>query len=392
MSNIYNQKINNILEYYKNILNTKTSKIIKNNKECINSNVSFTRDLASNLINRANQRLFNRIFNCSIKKAVKMLEEDPTIISNYLFSIKNNSNNKYYTYPVFKIIRARKELINKNISSLNGKVEYNFNKMLFIFFFYFPIQRNLIFLMENPLNVELTGLNKKKSLTEYACINGKFFIDSICYLDHPLDMDRLTKYLPRIYENCALLDNQHNYNKNIFINKNIIVPNGEKNKKYNKPKHYHFQIQFDKLDIFEDETLEKKGCYINIIFTKKLGRTILAVSRLQNVSNSFNDRLYYLNVMSKILFNLDENKKKNINIEKQKEYIVAFYYLLILLMPFLRGTAAIAEMSLYSLWNYYIGIPLNINQNVLLDVEALTLHFTIFYHNCFNGENRYLLF
>lgn len=49
-------------------------------------------------------------------------------------------------------------------------------------------------------------------------------------------------------------------------------------------------------------------------------------------------------------------------------------------------------MSLYSLWKYYIGTPLNINQNVLLDVEALTLPFTIFYNNCFNGDERYLLF
>ena len=130
------------------------------------------------------------------------------------------------------------------------------------------------------------------------------------------------------------------------------------------------------------------------------------VSKLGNISLKINDRLYYLNVMSKILFKLDENKKQIINIEKQKEYIekqkeyiekqkeyiVAFYYLLILLMPFLRGTASIAEMSLYSLWKYYIGTSLNINQTVLLDVEALTLPFTIFYHNCFNGENRYLLF
>ncbi len=61
-------------------------------------------------------------------------------------------------------------------------------------------------------------------------------------------------------------------------------------------------------------------------------------------------------------------------------------------MPFKRGTASIAEMSLYSLWKYYIGIPLNINQNVLLDIEVLTLPFSIFYFNCFNGENRYLLY
>ena len=45
MINTYNKRINNILETYKNTLNTNTSKIIKNNKNCNNSNVSFTREV-----------------------------------------------------------------------------------------------------------------------------------------------------------------------------------------------------------------------------------------------------------------------------------------------------------------------------------------------------------
>ena len=55
-------------------------------------------------------------------------------------------------------------------------------------------------------------------------------------------------------------------------------------------------------------------------------------------------------------------------------------------MPFSLGTA---EMSLYSLWGKYIKTKiLIINQNIILDVEALSLPFTEFYHNCLNKESN----
>ena len=61
-------------------------------------------------------------------------------------------------------------------------------------------------------------------------------------------------------------------------------------------------------------------------------------------------------------------------------------------MPFSAGTASIAELSLYTLSIYYLGSQININKNVMLDVEALTLPFNIFYENCFKEEpnNIYL--
>ena len=52
-------------------------------------------------------------------------------------------------------------------------------------------------------------------------------------------------------------------------------------------------------------------------------------------------------------------------------------------MPFTLGTAAIAEIFLYSLWKYYIGSNLIINQHIMLDVEVLTLPYEIFKKNCF---------
>ncbi len=57
-------------------------------------------------------------------------------------------------------------------------------------------------------------------------------------------------------------------------------------------------------------------------------------------------------------------------------------------MPFQLGTASIAEMFLYSLWKFYIGKNLRINNNIMLDVEALTIPFDVFYRNCFIRDEK----
>jgi len=374
MSNNFKEKINKVLNTYKKNLNTNTFKIISNNKNCDNSNVSFTRDLALNQIT-GNQKIFSRIFNCTINKAVEFLGVNVNSIKNSFNSIINNSNNKYYIHDFKKLA------IHKSSSIIENKIY--FNKMLLIFFFYFGIQRNLIYLMQDPFRTDIVFYNsiRKNFLKKFGYINKLFCGSGNYTMDHPLGIDRLKKNLSRILENCEILKN---------INNNFIIEKKYDNSKNTKT--YDFRIYFDGINIFDDKILEKKECYM-IIQYLKIGEVIyFYASKLGNFSLTIDDRLYYLNVMSKILYKLDENKKLNTNIEKQKEYIVAFYYLLILLMPFQRGTASIAEMSLYSLWKYYIGIPLNINQNVLLDVEVLTLPFSIFYFNCFNGENRYLLY
>lgn len=377
MSNNFKEKINKVLNTYKNNLNTNTSKIITNNKNCNNSNVSFTRDLASNQIT-GNQKIFSRIFNCTINKAVEFLGVNVNSIKNSFNSIINNSNNKYYIHDFKKLA------IYKSSSIIENKIY--FNKMLLIFFFYFGIQRNLIYLMQNSsLNDFYRNSNiiRKKMLRDFGYVNKFSNGSDSFYCYHPLKIDRLKKYLPRILQNYKTLKD----NKSIFVvDKNKINADNQ------KIIYHNCCIYFDGIKIFDDTILEKKECYMIIEFIEISDKIYLHNSKLGNVSLTIDDRLYYLNVMSKILFKLDENKKLNINIEKQKEYIVAFYYLLILLMPFERGTASIAEMSLYSLWKYYIGIPLNISQKVLLDVEVLTLPFSIFYINCFNGENRYLLY
>ena len=82
---------------------------------------------------------------------------------------------------------------------------------------------------------------------------------------------------------------------------------------------------------------------------------------------------------------------KNSNKDTKKEritYILVFYYLFILLMPFERGTASIAEMAFYSLWDTYISEypSIKLNSFILFDVEALTLPFNTFYKNFFEKD------
>jgi hypothetical protein len=97
------------------------------------------------------------------------------------------------------------------------------------------------------------------------------------------------------------------------------------------------------------------------------------------------DVLYFLNIISHCLKKLDESKSNEQNI---KQYIMIIYYLIILIMPFHLGTASIAEIFLYSLWTAYLNKTIKINQNIMLDVEALTLPYDIFYKNCFEKDSE----
>jgi len=78
------------------------------------------------------------------------------------------------------------------------------------------------------------------------------------------------------------------------------------------------------------------------------------------------------------------------DMDKIKKIIIIFYYLFIYLMIFKYGTASIAEISLFTLWNTYVNFngnePLILNENTMLDVEVLSLPFSQFYNNCFNKE------
>ena len=101
---------------------------------------------------------------------------------------------------------------------------------------------------------------------------------------------------------------------------------------------------------------------------------------LGNYSLNLTNRLYLLDILSYILHLLDRNISTHIS-------ILLFYYILIFLMPFTAGTATIAEIALYSLLEKYIPEKrYKINENIMIDVEALSLPFRIFYSYCFNSD------
>lgn len=195
-----------------------------------------------------------------------------------------------------------------------------------------------------------------------------------------------------------LIDKKHI--KNIFLrielpfifnieNKNIDIL---KNKKTNSKKNLLYKNL--KLNIIEN--LEKFLCpkiidERNNIRIQKISESPSPSSSLGNVSTKLESRIYFLNIMSQILEELDKLKKLKLNISIHskliKKYILMFYYIFIMLMPFHGGTASIAEMALYSLWEYYLEEDLFLNQNIMLDVEVLTLPFHLFYNNFFEKDS-----
>jgi hypothetical protein len=94
--------------------------------------------------------------------------------------------------------------------------------------------------------------------------------------------------------------------------------------------------------------------------------------------------LKYKYIRDNILLDLSND------MDKIKKIIIIFYYLFIYLMLFSMGTASIAEISLFTLWETYVNIdgnnPLTLNQNTMIDVEVLSLPFSKFYINCIRQE------
>lgn len=88
--------------------------------------------------------------------------------------------------------------------------------------------------------------------------------------------------------------------------------------------------------------------------------------------------------------------KRNINnvemsLNEKKIYtILVFYYTFIFTMPFIAGTACIAEISLHTLFKKYMPRDFHLirNEHIMLDVEALSLPFEQFYLNCIHHNTK----
>ena len=208
---------------------------------------------------------------------------------------------------------------------------------------------------------------KIKTKYSYGMINNNFVYHSFYIVCHPFEMKRLNNYLERIKYNINLLKA---FNTPYISKESTII------------KIYFSNI--DDIPFYKD--INKN---INLYIEYRESENGI-VGYLGNYSESIAERLNILKMLSYCLYKLDElYKKRNTNKDFIIKYIILFYYIIIFLMPFEKGTASIAEMSLYLLWKYYIGTSIIIKSNILIDIEALTLPFDIFYKNCLNHNDDY---
>jgi hypothetical protein len=398
-------KINKLLDRTSFYINKKTANYFSQNKDCIENNIlDYSRKLAIINFNK-NQYIFNYIFNCTINYAIKLYKK------NLIFFYKDFGiilqNKRTYYLDIINILLELKDEIDLKYDKINYELYYI--KLIYIFFYYFGIKRSLIQLLyesrgfnkifnlekkikskSKPINftkpinfneLELENinmniiykqkeLNKLKTYYSYGMINSSFYYKDYYIQRHPIRMERLNNYIKRIKTNINLLNITFNY---IDIEQEYGYTN--------------IKIYLTLIDIIPFYKVIDKYIYLFISY-HEVNNTI--TGNLGNVSEYLKQRLNILNILSYCLYKLDElYTERNRNKDFIIKYIILFYYLIIFLMPFEKGTASIAEMSLYLLSKYYIEKNLIINPNILLDVEALTLPFDIFYENCLNHKDDY---
>lgn len=363
-------KIEEFSTKYSNSLNIFSKEELSYNTSNIETLNSFSRNLVVEYT--TGQKVFNHIVNHSISRILEFLPLDNTYFSKRLELMK--TSDKYFCKLLKPLFKARE----------SGIIHDSYDKLLYIVFFYLGFQRSVIYLLQSSYlnNTNLNFLNNTN--INYGILNKSFLDDTKYIMIHLFKMKRFNNYLDRI-------------NYNIKNNKRHIdfIKTNESMAMYKGCIYFYVSNDITILPInkniylfIEPIIFIKNGSIINNI--NNINNTSIEPSimvhyaSLNNYSESLNDRLYILNIMSNILSELHilKNIEDVENIERKKKYIILFYYSLIFLMPFSLGTASIAEISFYSLWKYYIGENIRINQNILFDVEALTLPFDSFYKNC----------
>lgn len=373
-------KIEEFANKYSNSLNIFSKEELSYNTSNIGTLNSFSRNLVVEYTN--GQKVFNHIVNHSISRILEFLSLDIEYFSKEIESMKESD--KYFC----KLVKPLFET--KNSEIIEDKNSYD--KLLYIVFFYLGFQRSIIyFLQSSSLNQNSLANIKNNTTIRYGILPKVFLLEDRYQMRHWFEMKRFDNYLERI-------------NYNIMNNIQYMILTGSKWGERESERDLinmciYFNVSDDRIFLSEKYKGYNLNIYIRvrinnkkdgsiIRFYNKINRNNINISfkdgSLNNYSESLNDRLYILNIMSNILSELHilKNIEDAENIERKKKYIILFYYSLIFLMPFSLGTASIAEISFYSLWKYYIGENIRINQNILFDVEALTLRFDSFYKNC----------
>jgi hypothetical protein len=394
----------------------------------------------------------NRVFNNSFSRKIVTNYSTDQKIYNFIARGTIIKTTEYLQIPSFSLINRKfPESIRKfNIKNIDSFLKTEeimramddidlYNKFLFIFFSYIPYFRyivaKLLILLKKNNEANSATLTKKPNsatLTKIANMYGFLHRFDHGKVDHSFSMKRFVEYhrldilLNKLFKNKTvteisdaglefyvdLLKNvktkgypisiitENTYNKS-SVRKAIIT-------NYDILQYYvskvYLNIPFDffnkdnalKLYLEESNICTSEVYYYT--YNNKINRFIYYIYvdkeldlKAKFVSNNIpiNKKIYIriLFYCMKLLKNRIEYK---FNRDKLIEIIIVFYYVFIACMPFDFGTAAIAEWSLFSLWNTYINIDksieLKINQNIMIDVEALSLPFTDFYHNCLNKE------
>jgi hypothetical protein len=305
-------------------------------------------------INSSDINIFNEKY--------KLYKKNNTIINNNyqdVFSstiMPDNYCIEFYIKYFDKVYLFFKKKIIRLINRANYQYYY---KLIYILFYYAPMIRNLISRLQNPNTITKDGIIEENptKFTRHGIIHITFIDNDEHDICHYLNTQRLETYNDRILTNLKS-------NDRILTN---LKSNDLKIKiYYNKNK-----------NVYMYANLNHNNFYYNYLFGN---------NSLGNYSKTLEDRFEFINLLCEYLKELDRLKTNLTEKERKKELIMRFYYVIILLMPFMLGTASIAEVMLYSMWEYYLGEKVKIDQKCLLDVEALTLPFDNFYKNCFESD------
>jgi hypothetical protein len=423
--NNINLKLHKFENNYKNELSITNKKLLEYLKsyDIINFNKSYsTKIVAISNYKNSNQDIFNYIFSGTIKRSLILL--DKNLNKNLNIHINNISFNGKAILELKKL-----DLIYTN----------EYNKLLYIFFYFIPFSRRIIVMLQKN---EYNFFSFKKSDNQqYGLIFNNFYnITNHHITSHGFNMERLVNYT-RLKDNINFLyeNYEHKYldilkkNRKYYVKNRVYTNNSNTNNNNNSNskefdllrtecdmnetnpicnikiksiKYVEINIPFIEIkdDFFIDNKLKnmydlyKYSSYYKILFymiNNEINTNVYSLLNINNDKdyyvaslNTFIDKQYIthlLDIMSYCLFLLN-NQESFHDIEKKKYTIILFYYIFIFMMPFSLGTASIAEISLFTLWNKYMDINIIKNEYIMLDIEALSLPYDIFYKNCFNND------
>ena len=247
------------------------------------------------------------------------------------------------------------------------------------------LQHELRYLLNKKKFIEL---HQRKHLQDFSIKEWRPSKET--YIHHPLSMNRFKYNLPLLNRILLNFDKFHTSS-----NMNQLEISFAKSYKFK----YSSMKELVKYQLFIN--IERNRT-IDLRKSIKEVQTILHTKKFISVINErspdffiyntfFYSNNYTLNreILGCLLVEIDKTKSDN----KKIKLIMTLYYNFIYAMMTVTGTASCGEMLLYSLFHKY-NFNYTINQEVLLDVESLTLPINIFLYKCFNkikkSDQRYI--